>query len=59
MEHFLTLLLSQYGDTIAILVCIVFLYIKVNFLTGKVEDVQKDVKDHIKFHLCQHDGKEV
>lgn len=53
MEKFIGAALEQYGDSIVILVGVAFLYIKVNFLTSKIGDLQQDFKQHINFHLCQ------
>lgn len=53
MEEFLILLMTNYGDSLVIIVLIAFLYIKVNFLTGTIAEVKEDFKKHLSFHLCQ------
>jgi len=53
MEAFLYNLISKHTDSIIVIIAFGFMYLKISFLTTKVDDLKRAQDRHIDYHLCQ------
>jgi hypothetical protein len=53
MEAFLYNLIIKHTDSIIVIIAFGFMYLKISFLTSKVDDLKRSHDRHIDYHLCQ------